>query len=51
MNHAIFDTENIALQMEGPNLSTTMRQELACANCASSYLIYVIRRLCFSNNL
>jgi hypothetical protein len=50
MNLAILDAEDIALQMEGPNLPTTIGQELVCPNCAFSYLVYVIRRFCLSKN-
>ena len=48
MNFAILDAEDIASQMEGPNLPTTIGQPLVYPNCAFSYLVYVIRRFRFS---
>jgi hypothetical protein len=50
MNFAILDAEDIASQMEGPNLPTTIGEPLVGPNCAFSYLVYVIRRFCFSKN-
>jgi|SRR6516164_9460011 hypothetical protein len=50
MNFAVLDADNIALQMEGPDLPTTIGQQLVCPNCAFSYLVYVIRRFCLSKN-
>src|SRR6516164_7568344 len=50
MNLVILDAEDVALQMEGSDLPPTIGQELVCPNCASSYLVNVVRRFCFSKN-
>jgi hypothetical protein len=50
MGLTVLDAENISWQMECDDLSTTIRQELVCANRALSYLVYVLGWFCFSKN-
>jgi hypothetical protein len=51
MNFTVLDAEDIARQMKRADLPPTVAKALVRPNCALPYLVDVIRRFCFSNNL